>query len=411
MNLFRKTNNKQKLEGIDYFNSFIGFVIICVLLNYLMISEKQYVKECVTYDFVNKNYVKTATDYIEPEKDGKLVFFSGMIDVQDIIADPKFNVIATNSMSLIRDVEMFQWTERSQVYTRTYRGKTEKLYTTYEYEKKWSSSYHDTNLFNDKGYKNPIPKYISYRSCKTIAKDIKIGAHIIPSRDIAYLGSPVKVPINSSMVTMPVSAIIKGNQIFYNVYKEEKAKQAKEIYEKNKSKAEAKGEDFNLLLNLDEFHVDLNKPEVGDVRITFTRHPVLVASVLAQQKEDTIVPYNGEFQKIYEIKTGEIKLLNKARSIKSNAALYIIFYFPMCFGFFLLFNYNRRIGCLHHLLIPFVLFYGIIALFWLPHRFIYGLKSLVRMLFACFLLFIVTLISKMLKHCFNKDNYSKNKEL
>ena len=187
MNYSQETNNNSQDKDASFVASILGLVFICFSLYNIISSENNTVKEYVTRKFINNNYVKTATDYIEPENDGKLVLFSGKTDVQEILIDTMLNVSASNSMSLIRDVEMFQWTEHSEVHTRnTSKGKTEIMYTTYDYTKKWSSTYHDTNSFNNKGYKNPIHKYINYRSRKILADNIKIGAHIIPSKDIGF---------------------------------------------------------------------------------------------------------------------------------------------------------------------------------------------------------------------------------
>lgn len=372
-----------------------GLIIFCFAT--LLFYKNEYFLICkqITKEFILKNYVKTAANHIESEKNGKLVLLSGKIATNDILTDPLLRSGVGNCLSLHRRVEMYQWVEKEHKQTRS-QGKNTETYYTYSYEKKWSQDYINSSYFNQyKEHLNPSPKYLQYEKRHSLSKNIRIGVHNITSEKFGFLGSPEVLPINyGKVLNLPISAIIKNNSIYYNVFKEEKALIAKELYDKKNENAEEEEDDEAF--DLEPYQVNPNKPELGDVKISFVVYPVCAATVLGKQNKDSIVPYKGDGERfnIFQVKAGEVNIsdFNEVKE-EDESILWKIrveFYLLMCLGIFIL----ARKGCLFSIFFPFAITAGIMAWFWIPQRYAFGLKALGVMLIGI-ATSIVILIFKM----------------
>lgn len=278
---------------------FGGIILILVSIVILWWNEGRSVDRYNTIDFAKNNYVETPADSIDANNNEKLVHFNGMTATKDILTDKEFNVTVDNSLSLNRKVEMYQWKEITHTKTEKRAGGKTVTTTTYTYEKGWSTGLINSSSFKESGHDNP--SFIPYKAEDVAAENVTLGAHKIPSNSASHLGSAVAVELDVAKLNMPVSAFAKGNMILFNIYKEEKAKQAKLMYE---NATPAEGENTKPAFNALQYQASEAGPQIGDVKITFTKHPVCEATVVAKQINDTIESFKTPSGDFYEVRTG-----------------------------------------------------------------------------------------------------------
>ena len=290
---------------------FGGIILIFVAIIMLGWNEKRSVDRYNTIDYAKNNFVETAADKIDSATEGKLVHFNGMTATNDVLTDKDFQVTVNNSLSLNREVEMYQWKEIEHKETKKNAGGSTTTTTTYTYEKGWSTGLINSSSFKESGHDNP--SVMPYKAEDTVAENVTLGAHKIPSSSASHLGTAEAVAVEADKVTAPVSSIIKGNVILYNLFKEEKAQQAKKAFEANGAAAVAPvSENASAtetvantgVFNAAQYQPSESVPEIGDIRITFKKHPVCNATVVAEQSGETIKAHKTPSGEFYEVRTG-----------------------------------------------------------------------------------------------------------
>ncbi|MGF1753531.1 TMEM43 family protein [Vibrio makurazakiensis] len=118
-----------------------------------------------------------SVDTILAENAGKLIHTSGMVDTDEVLTDPAFNVSA-NALRLVREVQVYQWEEDTSTKTEKQLGGGEKEVTTYSYQKVWANGLINSNSFRDKSYKNP--QNVTFNQGTLEAKEMDFGAFSFP---------------------------------------------------------------------------------------------------------------------------------------------------------------------------------------------------------------------------------------
>ena len=404
---------------------FGGIILIIVAIIMLGWNEKRSVDRYNTIDYAKNNFVETAADKIDSATEGKLVHFNGMTATNDVLTDKDFQVTVNNSLSLNREVQMYQWKEIEHKETKKNTGGSTTTTTTYTYEKGWSSSLINSASFKESGHDNPT--VMPYKAEDTIAENVTLGAHKIPSNSASHLGTAVAVELEADKITAPTSAIVKGNTILYNLFKEEKAQQAKKAFEANGAtvnNAVATPEVANTdattatpvantgVFNVAEFQASEAAPQIGDIKISFKKHPVCNATVVAEQSGETIKAHKTPSGEFYEVRTGLMtaeEVFKKAE--EENAMLTwilrIVGFLMIWGGFGAIFKpisvladviplfgdiAESGISIISGLLAA-VLSFGVIAIAWLFCRPLIGILLLILMGVAIF--GIITLIAKV----------------
>lgn len=215
-----------------------------------------------------KSCVEASAVAVDPVNDGKLVHTSARAEASDSVTDPVFGLRLTDTIKLLRQVEMFQWTEQKQTRTKTKLGGGEETVTVYTYRREWDSKMHRSSDFRKPdGHANPEPRY---RSACFSAQQVSLGAFRIPDFLIEAWDDykPHALP--------PQSVLPAALQ----------------------SQAHWRDEWLFLSSNPDE-------PKVGDLRVAFQSIPEGEASVLARQIAGTFEPYATQHQtKIARIASG-----------------------------------------------------------------------------------------------------------
>ena len=195
---------------------------------------------------------------IDPAHEGELVHISGSVVPQGIPADERLGIAAGGAVTLARQVEMYQWKELSREVERTGSDGKKTKQTVYDYEKVWSNSEIDSNKFKmasaPKNPAMPLPGD-SFR-----VAEVKIGAFRLSGKDVSSLASSSALKLGDEGTAGVATALGAGGPVW-------------------------------LIGNQYVVANDPDKPEVGDIRISYVRGDLDRASIAGAQKGDQLVPY------------------------------------------------------------------------------------------------------------------------
>lgn len=197
---------------------------------------------------------------VDPANDGKLVHVSGTITAQDVPTDSRLGMAPEGAITLKRTVEMFQWKETQREVERTGSdGKTSKS-TVYDYEKVWSERPIDSSRFKmGTAPKNPSMPMES----ETFRIDAaKLGAFRLSGNDVAPLAKDTAIPLTDDGIAKIATAYGGASPVW-------------------------------LLENRFVIANDPEKPDVGDIRISFERGDLDKASVVAAQRDGGLAPFTA----------------------------------------------------------------------------------------------------------------------
>jgi len=225
-----------------------GVIMMIAALPLLFWNEGRAVRTAQALEEGRGVAVTTSSDKVDPGKEGKLVHTTGRARTADTVSDPVFG-IATNAIALKRNVEMYQWTEE-----RESRGRSADNYV-YKYTKQWSALLVDSAKFKVPD-EHPNPRRMQYNSEKWIASTVTLGAYTLSSSQVN------RIPGED-----PVKAVLPSSG----------------------STARAVREHAGAL------YVGENpeQPQVGDLRITFTKVPDSDVSIVAKQVGSSFAPYRA----------------------------------------------------------------------------------------------------------------------
>lgn len=187
-------------------------------------------------------------DQINPANEGKLVHATGRARTADTVSDPVFGT-STNAIALMRKVEMFQWKETSESRGR---GSENRVY---KYIKDWSDELVDSSKFKVPD-EHPNPRSMPYKSEKWIAPKVTLGAFTLSPSQVNRIpgDAPVKAAVPpSGAVARPVR------------------------------------EQAGALLIAEK----PDQPQIGDLRITFTKVSESDVSIVSKQVGSTFEPYRA----------------------------------------------------------------------------------------------------------------------
>ncbi len=194
---------------------------------------------------------------LNSQLNGKMIHANGEAITHDSLIDTQFG-IGTTATKLIREVEYYQWEEKSSTKTEDKFGGREEKTTTYTYDKKWVSAPINSSNFKDPSYTNKNFVVSTVESEIFTASDVDFGAYKLPPFLISQ---------------------ISGEQDFYFTLP---ADIKKSLNNQVKNALQLKGSIAEAALqpNAEYVHVNGNTiylganpdvPHIGDVRITFSK--------------------------------------------------------------------------------------------------------------------------------------------
>jgi len=166
-------------------------------------------------------------------------------------------IAADGAAGLERVVEMYQWVETSRSETRKQLGGGEETVTTYSYNKEWKRDAVNSSNFRQSGHDNP-QKPIDDASF--FVPSATIGTFSVDGRAVARLGDERPIPLTGS----------DANRL---------------------GETAALGKPASVVVGQAIFSYNPQNPEIGDIRISFTRSDIDSASFVGAQRGAGLVPY------------------------------------------------------------------------------------------------------------------------
>ncbi len=248
-----------------------GGLLLIVAFPLLFWNEGQVVKQEKLLDCGERIVVPVAGEQVQADNEGRLVYLTGTPSSNEIVRDPVFKV-HSKTISLARDVEMYQWQEKKEV--KEVQGSDGKIVkeTVCSYFRVWSSSLIDSSKFKEAaGHVNPDT--MRYKTKYFTASDVKVGAFHLSARLVSRINTFVPlVPGNNAELPL--------------VFGEKIHKEKNGYYLGNTPK----------------------QPETGDVRVSFRHVVPQNVSIVAGQYQETLGTYKmGDGRKIEELRVGTIR--------------------------------------------------------------------------------------------------------
>ena len=262
-------------------NSFMGIggglVLFIAATALLWWNEGRAVKTAKMLNEAQGAYVEMENpSKIDPALDGELVHATAVATTQDSLVDARFGFGAT-AIALNRDVEYYQWVEHEESQSDDKLGGKEVTTTTYTYTKEWVSSPVQSSQFKDPEYQNKNMVLTVVESEHQWAKNVTFGAYKLNESLTHSISStePVELAIDESILkdlNDGISRIQKKDSLSY-------------VHQ------------FANVLYVGRVP---SSPEVGDVRVTWTKVVPAKVSIISQVDGDTFKPYTAKNGKTFQ---------------------------------------------------------------------------------------------------------------
>lgn len=247
------TRIKNALIGI-----LIGFVLIVASIYFLFWNEGRAIQ---TYRSLVEGaglVVSIDSAAVDAANEGKLVHISGPVKAVGTVADDQFGIEAAGALAISREVEMYQWVEKSESKTEKNLGGSEETTTTYSYAREWSSRRVDSSDFKiPAGHENPG---FAVNGTSIVVDTATVGAFTLAGNRVANLGDEKQIRLNNVDLERIANNIATGKPMKLN---------QGDIYLGNSA----------------------TSPQIGDMKIRFERTDLAEASFVGAQKGESVVGY------------------------------------------------------------------------------------------------------------------------
>ncbi len=257
-----------------------GFVLFIIGTCILFWNEGNFVK---TKKAINEgqNVVLPLSDVskVDPRAQGKLIHATALADTKDTLRDDLFSVKAV-AIALDRKAEYYQWVEKSKTEKKDKIGGGQEEKTTYTYQQEWTSQVVNSSDFKDPQYQNKNFVRITVENQHQLAEQVSFGGYKLPHFIISSVSG-------SEAVALDVSDDRKKeweSAIGKNLVNQD-------ILIGSKDSTQREPSLFHVQGNTAYIGESPSQPQVGDVRVTFTKVKPAIISILAKVNGDTFEPY------------------------------------------------------------------------------------------------------------------------
>lgn len=246
-------------------------------------------KACVEMPDINR---------VDAEFDGKVVHCTGTATTNETLADRNFGV-SVNAISLRRDVEYYQWVERSKTEKRDKIGGATEEITTYYYEKDWVNTPKNSQ-WKDPDFREKNFVFAEVPEMDWTAEQVRMGAFVLPDFFVNSIGGRMNADVQMDSVTIAewnkaikaqlgVPDTIEANYVF------------------------AEG-------NVAYLGTSMASPSIGDVRITLSYVPNnQEVSIIGKVSGNTFEKYADKNGKtVASLKSGVVSADEMFESLKSS---------------------------------------------------------------------------------------------
>ena len=233
----------------------LGLFVISFFL--LFWNEGRTVERMQTLNEGSGAVVSVDAITLVPQYDGKLVHFSSFLTTDETLTDPKLPVSA-EALKLSRQVEIYQWVEKTSTHTETSMGGEKKTTTEYTYTKEWQERLQSSQSFKiQEGHTNP--SQIEFSSQETTTDKATAGAFRIPTFLVDKLTAYESLTLDT---TKPLPNIEGYTAHYFD----------KGYY----------------------FGNTISAPSIGDIKVAFKVVKPQDVSIVAQQSAHTVTAYQTE---------------------------------------------------------------------------------------------------------------------
>lgn len=262
---------------------------------------------------------------IDPEFEGKLIHATAFANTTDSLSDPNFNVGAT-AIGIQRKVEYFQWVEHASSQSKDKFGGKEETVTTYSYSKEWTSRPQSSETFHDPAYQNKNYSLFQSENFDKSAENVRFGAYKLNSYQIGAISNTQPLDLNidqkqletwnkecerifvrntgqraigdivSERVKQALSNATKTTTTTNDSLKKDSVQQDTIVAAPNKKDLDYVHMNGNVLY----FGESPSSPQVGDVRITFTKTMPANVSIIAKVAGETFTQFKAKNGKTFQ---------------------------------------------------------------------------------------------------------------
>ncbi|MFN8607611.1 MAG: TMEM43 family protein [Vulcanimicrobiota bacterium] len=281
---------------------FFGIILILASCAMLYWNEGNYVRTAAGLAEGKGSVQEIKEDKVDPSMEGKLVHLTGTTKAGSALQDPLFGVSA-KAIRLNRQVQYYEWVEKSETKKRKKLGGGEETITTYNYDKEWVTSHQDSGDYKERGHDNPSPP-ADVSSTVINSTDSSLGAFKLQDPVLSQVDGYTRLPLQNLSLPAGKKFKLNGDVIY----------QGK----------------------------DPGNPNVGDVKVEYQVVNPGQISLLAKQMGnsfDAYVTKNGV--KILDVQNGAHSAADMfARQEASNSmmtwVLRVVGWVLMCIGFSML---------------------------------------------------------------------------
>ena len=244
------------------------------------------------------SHVESVADVskIDASLNGKLIHASAFADTKDTLTDDMFGVREV-AIRLDRKVEYYQWVENAQTKEREKIGGGKETTTTYTYEQKWVDKPVNSAEFKDPQYQSANKVLSEVEERKELAQNVTFGAYTLPESFVRSISGSEPVEVRMT---------------------EEQRFTWNERLHMLRPKVNTETSLVHTSANTVYLGLSPNSPQVGDVRVTFTKVPPADISLIAQVDGSTFKAYkakNGQsFSRVQMGTVGADEMIEQARS-------------------------------------------------------------------------------------------------
>ena len=223
------------------------------------------------------SHVESVADVsrVDASLNGKLIHASAFADTKDTLTDDMFGVREL-AIRLDRKVEYYQWVENAQTREREKIGGGKETTTTYTYEQKWVDKPVNSAEFKDPQYQSANKVLSEVEERNEMAQHVTFGAYTLPELFVASISGSEPVEVRMT---------------------EEQRFTWNERLHMLRPKVNTETSLVHTSANTVYLGLSPNSPQVGDVRVTFTKVPPADISLIAQ--------VDGSTFKVYRAKNGQ----------------------------------------------------------------------------------------------------------
>lgn len=244
------------------------------------------------------SHVESVADVsrVDASLNGKLIHASAFADTKDTLTDDMFGVREL-AIRLDRKVEYYQWVENAQTKEREKIGGGKETTTTYTYEKKWVDKPVNSAEFKDPQYQSANKVLSEVEERNEMAQHVTFGAYTLPELFVASISGSEPVEVRMT---------------------EEQRFTWDERLHMLRPKVNTETSLVHTNANTVYLGLSPNSPQVGDVRVTFTKVPPADISLIAQVDGSTFKAYrakNGQsFSRVQMGTVSADEMIEQARS-------------------------------------------------------------------------------------------------